>query len=100
MVRATNPGARSEATPMAILPRARLTATSLPSISRSYEIGGRRLHDRLSVVSASHNAAILPSMGDSDRRTRSRLGRVLDGLIWGPVLGAASGAVLGDAIDG
>jgi hypothetical protein len=39
-------------------------------------------------------------MGDSDRRRRSRSGRVLDALIWGITLGAASGAVLGDAIDG
>ena len=35
-----------------------------------------------------------------DRRTRSRSGRLLDALIWGAVLGAAGGAVLGDAIDG
>jgi hypothetical protein len=39
-------------------------------------------------------------MGEPDRRRRSRSGRVLDGLIWGAALGAASGAVLGDAIDG
>src|ERR671910_2610590 len=39
-------------------------------------------------------------MGDPDRRRRSRSGRVLDSLIWGVLLGAASGAVLGDAIDG
>ena len=39
-------------------------------------------------------------MGDPDRRRRSRSGRVLDALIWGATLGAASGAVLGDAIDG
>jgi hypothetical protein len=39
-------------------------------------------------------------MGDFDRRRRSRRGRVLDALIWGAALGAASGAVLGDAIDG
>ena len=39
-------------------------------------------------------------MGDPDRRRRSRSGRVLDALIWGVTLGAASGAVLGDAIDG
>jgi uncharacterized membrane protein len=35
-----------------------------------------------------------------DRRRRSRSGRLLDALIWGAALGAASGAVLGDAIDG
>jgi hypothetical protein len=35
-----------------------------------------------------------------DRRRRSRSGRLLDALIWGTVLGAAGGAVLGDAIDG
>jgi hypothetical protein len=37
---------------------------------------------------------------EPDRRRRSRSGRLLDSLIWGAVLGAASGAVLGDAIDG
>src|SRR4051795_12866734 len=35
-----------------------------------------------------------------DRRRRSRSGRLRDGLIWGALLGAAGGAVLGDAIDG
>jgi hypothetical protein len=39
-------------------------------------------------------------MGDPDRRKRSRSGRVLDALIWGTTLGAASGAVLGDGTDG
>jgi hypothetical protein len=39
-------------------------------------------------------------MGSPDRRRRSRSGRVLDALIWGTALGAASGAVLGNAIDG
>jgi hypothetical protein len=39
-------------------------------------------------------------MGDPDRRKRSRSGRVLDALMWGTALGAASGAVLGDGIDG
>jgi hypothetical protein len=39
-------------------------------------------------------------MEDPDRRRRSRCGRVRDALIWGAALGAASGAVLGDAIDG
>ena len=39
-------------------------------------------------------------MGHPDRRRRSRSGRVLDALIWGVVLGAAGGAVLGEAIDG
>jgi hypothetical protein len=39
-------------------------------------------------------------MGDPDRRKRSRSGRVLDALIWGATVGAASGAVLGDGIDG
>ena len=39
-------------------------------------------------------------MGGPDRRRRSRSGRLLDALIWGAALGAASGAVLGDAIDG
>jgi hypothetical protein len=39
-------------------------------------------------------------MADPDRRRRSRSGRVLDSVIWGAALGASSGAVLGDAIDG
>jgi hypothetical protein len=39
-------------------------------------------------------------MGSPDRRRRSRSGQLLDALIWGAVLGAASGAVLGNAIDG
>ena len=39
-------------------------------------------------------------MGDPDRRRRSRSGRLLDSLVWGVGLGAASGAVLGDALDG
>jgi hypothetical protein len=39
-------------------------------------------------------------MGDPDRRRRSRSGRILDALVWGAALGAASGAVLGYAIDG
>jgi hypothetical protein len=38
-------------------------------------------------------------MAQPDRRRRSRSGRVRDGVIWGAALGAASGAVLGDAID-
>ncbi|HYY21049.1 MAG TPA: hypothetical protein VE780_04155, partial [Thermoleophilaceae bacterium] len=39
-------------------------------------------------------------MGDPDRRRRTPAGRLLDALIWGTAVGAASGAVLGDAIDG
>jgi hypothetical protein len=39
-------------------------------------------------------------MSTPDRRRRSRSGRLRDGLIWGTLLGAASGAVLGHAIDG
>jgi hypothetical protein len=39
-------------------------------------------------------------MANPDRRRRSRSGRLLDALVWGAALGAASGAVLGDAIDG
>jgi hypothetical protein len=35
-----------------------------------------------------------------DRRRRSRSGQLRDALVWGALLGAASGAVLGDAIDG
>jgi hypothetical protein len=38
-------------------------------------------------------------MEDPDRRRRSRSGRVLDALIWATPVGAASGAVLGDAVD-
>jgi hypothetical protein len=36
----------------------------------------------------------------TDRRRRSRSGRLLDALIWGMALGAAAGAVLGAAISG
>jgi hypothetical protein len=39
-------------------------------------------------------------MGAPDRRRRSRSGRFVDALVWGAVLGAGSGAVLGAAIDG
>jgi hypothetical protein len=39
-------------------------------------------------------------MSSPDRRRRSRSGRLLDALIWGAALGGASGAVIGDAIDG
>ena len=39
-------------------------------------------------------------MGNPDRRRRSRSGEFVDSLVWGVALGAASGAVLGDAIDG
>ena len=39
-------------------------------------------------------------MGNPDRRRRSRSGRIFDALLWGVTLGAASGAVLGDAIGG
>jgi hypothetical protein len=39
-------------------------------------------------------------MAEPDRRRRSRSGRVLDAVVWGLALGAASGAVLGDAVDG
>ena len=39
-------------------------------------------------------------MSGADRRRRSRSGRLLDALVWGATLGAASGAVLGDAISG
>ena len=38
-------------------------------------------------------------MGGTDRHRRSRSGRIRDALIWGAALGAASGAVLGNAID-
>jgi hypothetical protein len=38
-------------------------------------------------------------MGDTDRRRRSRSGRVLDALVWATPVGAASGAVLGDGVD-
>jgi hypothetical protein len=39
-------------------------------------------------------------VADPDTRRRSRSGRFLDALVWGTALGAAAGAVLGDAIDG
>jgi hypothetical protein len=39
-------------------------------------------------------------MDGTDRRRRSRSGQLLDALVWGTALGAASGAVLGDAVDG
>jgi hypothetical protein len=39
-------------------------------------------------------------MVDPDRRRRSRSGRLGDAVVWGTALGAASGAVLGDGIDG
>ena len=39
-------------------------------------------------------------MGSPGRRKRSRSGRLVDALVWGASLGAASGAVLGHAIDG
>ena len=39
-------------------------------------------------------------MGDPDRRRPDRSGQLGSALIWGAALGAASGAVLGDAIDG
>lgn len=38
-------------------------------------------------------------MAEPDRRRRSRSGQLFDAVIWGAALGAASGAVLGDAID-
>jgi hypothetical protein len=39
-------------------------------------------------------------MSSPDRRKRSRAGRLVDALVWGTVLGAAGGAVLGHALDG
>src|SRR4051794_1590580 len=39
-------------------------------------------------------------MAAPDRRKRSRSQRVRDALVWGLILGAAGGAVLGAAIDG
>jgi hypothetical protein len=39
-------------------------------------------------------------MSSPDRRRRSLSGRLLDSVVWGTALGAASGAVLGHAIDG
>src|SRR5262245_20491684 len=41
-----------------------------------------------------------PAMATESRRRRSRSGQLLDAVIWGGVLGAAAGAVLGDATDG
>jgi hypothetical protein len=54
----------------------------------------------LHLGASSRDAAILPIVADPDGRRRSRSGRVLDALVWGVALGATSGAVLGDAIDG
>jgi hypothetical protein len=39
-------------------------------------------------------------MVDPDQRRRSRSGRLADAVVWGTALGATSGAVLCDAIDG
>jgi hypothetical protein len=39
-------------------------------------------------------------MGDPGRPRRSPSGRTVDALLWGTALGASSGAVLGDAIEG
>jgi hypothetical protein len=39
-------------------------------------------------------------MAGQDRRKRSRSGRIVDSLVWGALLGAAGGAVLGHALDG
>jgi hypothetical protein len=39
-------------------------------------------------------------MASTDRRRRSRSAQLRDSLIWGAILGAAGGAVVGDAIDG
>jgi hypothetical protein len=39
-------------------------------------------------------------MGSPGQPRRSRSGRLLDALVWGAALGAAGGAVLGDAIEG
>jgi hypothetical protein len=39
-------------------------------------------------------------MGAADGRRRSGSGRIFDALLWGLTLGAASGAVLGHAVDG
>jgi len=75
---------------MAILAPAKPTARSLASIDGSYEINGRR-HERRDTPRI---------MGGPDRRRRSRSGRLLDSLVWGTALGAASGAVLGASIDG
>jgi hypothetical protein len=45
-------------------------------------------------------AILTQAMSEPDRRRRSRSGRILDALVWGVGLGAASGAVLGDALEG
>ena len=89
-MRLTNPGARSEPTPMAILPPATLTAKPLASIGGSYEISSR-LHGA---------ARYFRRMAEPDRRRRSPSGQLRDAVIWGIALGAASGAVIGAAIAG
>jgi hypothetical protein len=75
--------------PIATLPPAKPTAKSLASIDRSYEIGHRP-----------HERGDTARMAQAGGPRRSRSGRVLDAVIWGAILGAASGAVLGDAVDG
>ena len=54
IMRPTNPGAKSDTTPMAILPPATLTAKPLASIDGSYEISGR-LHERRDTPEAWRN---------------------------------------------
>jgi hypothetical protein len=54
IVRPTNPGARSDITPIAILPPAEPTARLLASIDGSYEISGR-LHERRDTPAAWRN---------------------------------------------
>src|SRR5919199_3081280 len=66
-----------------------LPPTASPASRRSYEIS----HGHSSCGDT-------PRVGDPDRRRRTPAGRLLVALIWGTAVGAASGAVLGDAIDG
>jgi hypothetical protein len=41
-----------------------------------------------------------PGVASRGRRKRSRRGQIVDSLVWGALMGAAGGAVLGHAIDG
>jgi hypothetical protein len=61
IVRLTNSGAESDTTPMAIRPRAKMTARSLPSINRIVREQPSAATKTASFLAATaHNAAILP----------------------------------------
>ena len=60
----------------------------------------RRVEPRRRCVAHPSAPRYCDTVSDPDRRKRSRSGRIVDALVWGAVLGGASGAVLGDAIAG